>query len=434
VAGALIGLEALLGVSGLFLIFDGVIALSIVALAAGLLLALLAVSLRAGEAAHAWSASRAVVPFLLLPVVLMAAQLIPFPPLAHSVWSAAAAALNEPLSGSITIDTGATAVALCRYLALVAIVIVSLCVSVNRRQADGLLRVMTAIGLVLSLAMLIALFAAPGFAAATGLDFRVPLVAIASLGVLLSATSIVRWVEQLDISRGKGAPGPTHGRSDVTTNVIALTACFAVVMTIGSRTAWLALLCSLLPLVAVPLIRRFVSRLSVIRAAMGVIVLLAVAVLAIHLAQGTGEAAVRIAAGADASQIGLAQRMLGDGKWLGSGAGTYSAVVPLYRSLADPAAVSIAPTAAAALALELGNPALALFAVLALGLAALLFDRALRRGRDSFYPALGGAGLILMTFGMFADNALLGTTVAVLSASIAGLALGQSLSMRQMLE
>jgi len=39
VAGALIGFEALLGVSGLFLIFDGAIALSIVALAAGLLLA-----------------------------------------------------------------------------------------------------------------------------------------------------------------------------------------------------------------------------------------------------------------------------------------------------------------------------------------------------------------------------------------------------------
>jgi hypothetical protein len=434
VAGALIGLEALLGLSGLFLIFDGVIALSIVALAAGLLLALLAVSLRAGEAAHAWNASRIAVPFLLLPIVLMVAQLIPFPPLAHSVWSAAAAALNEPLSGSVTVDTGATAVALSRYLVLTAIVIVTLCVSINRRQADVLLRVMTAIGLILSLAMLIALFAAPQFAAASGPGLRAPLVAIASLGVLLSATSIVRWVEQLDISRGKGAPGPTHGRSDATTNVIALAACAAVVVTVGSKTAWLALVCALLPLIAVPLIRRFVSRLSVMRVAMGGIVLLALAVLAIHLAQGAGDAAVRIAAMAEASQIGLAERMLADGKWLGSGAGTYSAVVPLYRSLADPAAVSIAPTAAAALALELGNPALALFAVLALGLAALLFDRALRRGRDSFYPALGGAGLILMTFGMFADNALLGTTVAVLSASIAGLALGQSLSMRQMLE
>jgi hypothetical protein len=434
VAGALIGLEALLGLSGLFLIFDGVLALSIVALAAGLLLVLLAVSLRAGEAVHAWNASRVAVPFLLLPVVLMLAQLIPFPPLAHSVWSAAAAALNQPLSGSITIDTGATAVALSRYLALIAIVFASLCVSINRRHADVLLRVMTAIGLVLSLAMLIALFAAPQLAAASGLGLRAPLVAIASLGVLLCATSIVRWVEQLDISRGKGAPGPAHGRSDATTNVIALAACAAVVMTIGSRTAWLALLCALLPLIAVPFIRRFVNRVAVMRAAMGLALLLAVAVLAIQLAQGTGDAAVRIAAATDASQIGLAERMLADGKWLGSGAGTYSAIAPLYRTLADSAAVSIAPTAAAAFALGLGNPALALFAVLALGLAALLFDRALRRGRDSFYPALGGACLILMTFGMFIDNALLGTTVAVLSASITGLALGQSLSMRQMLE
>jgi hypothetical protein len=434
VAGALIGLEALLGLSGLFLIFDGAIALSVVALAAGLLLVLLAVSLRAGEAAHVWNASRIAVPFLLLPVVLMVAQLVPFPPLAHSVWSAAAAALNQPLSGSITIDPGATAVALSRYLALIAIVVVSLCVSINRRQADVLLRVMTWIGLVLSLAMLIMLFAAPQWAAASGLGLRAPLVAIASLGVLLSASSIVRWVEQLEISRGKGAPGPAHGRSDVTTNAVALAACAAVVATVGSRTASLALLCALLPLIAVPLIRRFVSRLSAMRVAMGFLVLLALAVLAIQLTQGAGEAALRIAAVADASQIGLAERMLADGKWLGSGAGTYSAVAPLYRSLADPAAASIAPTAAAALALELGNPALALCAVLGLGLAALLFDRALRRGRDSFYPALGGACLILITFGAFVDNALLGTTVAVLSASIMGLALGQSLSMRQMLE
>src|SRR5262249_49279433 len=159
---------------------DGVIALAIVAIAAGLLLALLSLSLRPGEAAHAWNAGRVVAPFLLLPAVMMVLQVVPLPPLAHSVWSAAAAALNEPLSGSITVDTSATLLALARYLVVIAIVIAALGVSINRRHADLLLRLMTAIGLVLSLLMLVALFVAPKVAFLAGLDFRTPLTAVAS--------------------------------------------------------------------------------------------------------------------------------------------------------------------------------------------------------------------------------------------------------------
>jgi hypothetical protein len=126
--------------------------------------------------------------------------------------------------------------------------------------------------------------------------------------------------------------------------------------------------------------------------------------------------------------------MLGEIPWLGTGAGTYAALTEIYRTLADPPNVSIAPTAAAAFAAGLGHPALAVIVLLAIALAALLFDRSLRRGRDSFYPALGGGCLILTTFGMFADNALLSTTVAILAAATIGLALGQSLSTRQMLD
>ena len=84
-AYALIGLEALLGLSGAFLIFDGPLALSVVAMAAGLLLTFTAVSMRPGEVAQAWNASHFVAPFLLLPAAFMAAQCIPLSLFANSI-------------------------------------------------------------------------------------------------------------------------------------------------------------------------------------------------------------------------------------------------------------------------------------------------------------------------------------------------------------
>jgi hypothetical protein len=245
---------------------------------------------------------------------------------------------------------------------------------------------------------------------------------------------MVRRFEQFEISRGHGAPGPLRRHSRMAADVIALAICVAALIAAGSRMAWLAVFCAWIAVLAVAVIRRLVTRTLTMRTAMGVVIVLVIALLAIPILQGTGEPVLRLAAHADAAQLGLAQRMLADTRWLGNGAGTYAAMAELYRTLADPASAFAAPTTAAALAIDFGRPALALFVVVAMVLAIVLFDRALHRGRDSFYPALGGGALILSAFTLFVDNSLYATTVAVLLAVVVGLALGQSLSTKQTLE
>jgi hypothetical protein len=50
----------------------------------------------------------------------------------------------------------------------------------------------------------------------------------------------------------------------------------------------------------------------------------------------------------------LSQRILDDTAWTGTGAGTFAAIMSIYRNIDDPA-TSTAPTAAAALSIELGR-------------------------------------------------------------------------------
>ncbi len=433
-AGALIGLQALLGLCGIFLVFDGPIALAALALAAGVLLLLIAVSLRPGDAAHAWRAGRIAVPLLLLPVLVMVTQCLPNPLWGNAIWSTAATALNEQLFGATTIDLGATVGALGRTLVVVGVGVAALCVAVDRRRVEGLLHVLIAVTALLPLAMMAALAFAPGLAAEAGHDLHAPLTAIAGLGILVGTTAMVRRFEQIEISRGHGAPGPLRHHSRAIVDILALAICLAAVITVGSRMSWLAVFCAWFAMFSVPVIRRFLSHTNGMRTVMAVVVAAVVMLLAIPMLHGAGEPVLRLAAGADTPQIELAQRMLGDTRWFGNGGGTYEAVAPLYRTFADPASALAPPTTAAALAVDFGRPVLAALVILCVVLAALLFDRALWRGRDAFYPGLGGGALILATFTLFVDDSLAATTVAVLLAAIVGVALGQSLSTKQTLE
>ena len=60
------------------------------------------------------------------------------------------------------------------------------------------------------------------------------------------------------------------------------------------------------------------------------------------------------------------ERMLEDAPLLGTGAGTFAALAPIYREMDDQSYSSTASTAAAAFAIELGRPLLWLIAAAAL--------------------------------------------------------------------
>jgi hypothetical protein len=137
---------------------------------------------------------------------------------------------------------------------------------------------------------------------------------------------------------------------------------------------------------------------------------------------------LQFATASSSDAISVTQRMLSDASWLGAGAGTFSALLPLYQDLGS--SVTQPPSTMSALAIELGWP-MAVFAIaFAIWLAVILYRGALNRGRDSFYPATAAAGAVMMLGEAFCDSSLLNSCIAVMIGALMGLGLAQTISSR----
>ena len=146
-------------------------------------------------------------------------------------------------------------------------------------------------------------------------------------------------------------------------------------------------------------------------------------------ALGTKSVSLIFATQAPASLTGTSQRILADTPAWGIGAGSFSAIAPIYsdidETIPQPA---IAPTAAAAATIELGSPLLWFIIIATIGAIVVLFRAALQRGRDSFYPTAGAAALLTLLLLSFMNAGLLGMATAMITAATVGLAFAQSKS------
>ena len=124
----------------------------------------------------------------------------------------------------------------------------------------------------------------------------------------------------------------------------------------------------------------------------------------------------------------MSERMLEDAPLLGTGAGTFAVLAPIYREMDDQSYGSPASTAAAVFAIELGRPLLWLIAGAALISIVMLFRASLQRGRDWLYPAMGASCLVALFISAFVNTGLLGAAPGLISAGAIGLALAQSKS------
>jgi chromate transport protein ChrA len=77
---------------------------------------------------------------------------------------------------------------------------------------------------------------------------------------------------------------------------------------------------------------------------------------------------------------------------------------------------------------ELGRPQLLATVLLSCSFVVMLFRAALRRGRDSFYPAAGSAALVALLITAFGNDGLFESPVLIIAGVIIGLAVGQSRS------
>jgi hypothetical protein len=366
-----------------------------------------------------------------LPAIWMLLQALPAGPLglANPIWESAEGALGLRLHDSISIDPGTTVLALAHYLVAIAVLVAAAAIALDRERAGLLLVALAATTATAAVLLLLhdlaglVPFDRNGDSAIS--DAATTAVA---LGAIVAAAAAIRGFERNETRRLKSRAPRRAPALVMAPGLAALALSLAALMIHADGDVLLAVALGLVALVAEALIRR----LGTGRASYAAFAALAavVAIVALLLRSGTPGADPRLALADDTPSglIAITQRLLADATAVGSGAGTFAAMLPVYRDGRDTVTVASPPTAAAAVVAELGRPAFWLALAAALGLTALLIRNALRRGRDSFYPAAGAACLVTGSLLAFHDAGIASMTAGVLLPAILGLALAQSRS------
>jgi len=389
---------------------------------AALAVVLIALTSPVGELRRVATLWKPIAPIAILPWIWMLAQLAPVPAqLAHSAWTGASAALGRPVAGTVTVDIGATLLGLCQYSLSLAVAIIATAVALDQRRAKTILFVLTAAA-ALTAVVLIGLDLGISFFNDLDLSARRPQMSmVAVLGLIVSCAAAIRIHHRL-WRRGAGISTLTAAAA----SVAAIAVCLSAVAIDGDAVVLFAAISGVLVLLCVEAIQRF--RLGpwgragiAAAAALGLFGFLAP--IPTHRAMDL----TLVLSSQPYASIAIAERMLSDAKWVGTGVGTFAMLLPIYRDV-DDAVTHLAPTAAASIAIEMGRPMLWLLVISALIGALGLVRRALALEREYIYAATGAACIVAALIMSFVNAGILGYAAALLASGICGLAVAQSRS------
>jgi len=359
---------------------------------------------------------------LFIPCLWMLLQVLPISirSLANPIWVSTATALDQPFVGAISLDISATLLSLARYCTILAAAFVTATVTLDKQRAESVLTLLTGIAALIAAELIgynLGYLRLPGY---EHLGERADATIIAIIGFILSCATTIRAYEHLDRTR--------HRKSRMmaivaaSASMAALFICLSAILISGDPVLFLAALFGAGIPIAVLAIRRW--RLGPLGQA-GIAALAAVAVFGFFAAVPAKNDADPILALSTQGQISSIERMLSDAKWGGSGAGSFEALLPIYRDTADSLEI---PTAAAIIAIEMGRPFLWICVIVALMGASTLFRRALLRGRDYVYPSAGAGCIVALLISLFANDGILGLTPSLMISVVCGLAFAQSKS------
>ncbi|MCI0467218.1 MAG: hypothetical protein L0Y57_09485, partial [Beijerinckiaceae bacterium] len=310
--------------------------LAVLVLAVGLIV--VSFKLPQGEMQHLSTVvSRPFVIIAGIPAVLMILQILPLPFLANPVWTSVNAGFARGVAGSITIDTGASVIAFGQYLSAVGAVSLAAAVAINRERAESILAGSTAAAVLISGAFLINDFFGSAFPVKIeeALD-------CACLGVTLSAACGVLVFERYETRRFKAGNSQQKFIAASLACAAAFLVCAGTVAATRSGSLAFAAASGFLTFIAVVIVRRFaLGRLGAVAIGSTAAIIAAVLVTVSATDPDPRFAFVK----KDAASIELTQRILSDAPALGNGAGTFSALLPVYQSSAPGARGAEAVTA-----------------------------------------------------------------------------------------
>jgi hypothetical protein len=340
--------------------------------------------------------------------------------LANPVWVSASTALDKPFAGAMSLDIGATLLSLARYCAILAAAFITATITLNRQRAENVLSLLTGTAALIAAELIgydLGYLRLPGY---EHLGERADAMNIAVIGFILSCATTIRAYEHLVSTQHRKSR--MMAMVAASASIAATFICLSAILISSDSVSFLAALFGTGVLIAVLTIRRW--RLGPMGQA-GIVALAAVAVFGFFAVVPAWKDADPTLALSTQGQISSTERMLSDARWGGSGAGSFEALLPIYRDTADSVEI---PTAAATIAIEMGRPFLWTCVIVGLIGASTLFRRALLRGRDYVYSSAGAGCVIALLILLFANDGILGLTASLMISVVCGLAFAQSKS------
>lgn len=415
-----------IAIAPVLILFDGALAQSLIEVLTAVALAFVATAVRAADVNLAAQITSRLRIAAAIPVIWMLIQVLPMPfsGLTHSIWINANEALNHPSFGHISIDLGQTIQAIIFYIANVALIIVSVFAVRDRRRGELMLFVLAAIATLATVLLLIARLL-PAAQLPVG-ETAGTLAAVSSLGIILSMACATRAIERAESRRADPSTKPNTGKSLLCAS-ISLLLCLAGFVVSATLNIWLVAAFGVAAYISMQIVRRFgLAGWATAVFVATMVIAAAMIILWRYNVGGTLPPVLQFATAASPDSILVARRIIADTSWLGTGAGAYAQLLPIYQELGS--LMTTPPSTAAALVIELGWPMTLFVFALAIGTIVALYRGALVRGRDSFYPAAAAACAVILLLQAFCDASLLRTGIAVLGDAIIGLGLAQSVS------
>ena len=392
----------------------------------GVALAIAAITVRPGETEFLVSIIRHLLVFALLPILWIVFQILPLRIFAHPIWANAEAALGHTIAGTVSVDAGASVLSLGQYIVLAGITLLSAAIAIERGRAEVLLFTLTyAVTMIAAIALTHA-WLLPSLQLSPFL--RAQAAVCVAMGTIIASAGCIRTVERYET---RAARPRRRGSTLLLTFVgssTALVICATTLVLDGTRQEQVAAACGVALLVCITIIRRLQLQLWGI--AIIAISLTAAAILLIATQPSARGRSLLLsfALSSPTSPPSVSERVLKDAPFAGTGAGTFAVVAPIYREMGEPPTDSVAATTAASLGIELGRPLLWLIVAVTAASIVLLLNCCLKRGRDSFYPAMGASCLATMLLLSFVNPGLLGNAAGLIAAITLGLSIAQSKS------
>ena len=366
---------------------------------------------------------------VLFPVAWMVLQIVPLPfaSIVNTIWPTASVALREPsLWGHISLDPGATLRSLISYLTILSLAVATVIITKDRQRSETTLYVLSVVTTFMCIEVLLGQFHAfAGIIPLASVSTANTFAAIAALATLINVAIIVMGYER-HLTRTPASSwlsgamlfGLVWGLCGIAISLAAMRSLAYSGLVAATGLGFATIL-------FIAVVRRLGLRPWPSVALFTILAAMASFVAITHFQTTPSSGLLGFIDGASSDAKLTSQRALSDASLVGSGVGTFESLTRIYRTF-DATPIIYPPSAAILIAIEWGRPAFLILVGIAFQLFFFIFFGAMRRGRDSFYPSLAAAVVLLLLCEAFRDPSLLSIPVQIITAVSIGLGLAQS--------